>query len=190
MLASIYCKTAAGRSEIESRTQGLSAIGRRLLILVDGKRKVGELAAASGIGDGVNEWLARLLAEGLIAQLDESASVEESVVAEALELPRSAPAATVAVPAHTEPAPEWAVEPAQAVTISPEAMALIKAVMSEATRDYLGLLGAPVQRQIDAAQDHAELSRCVTKWGVALRESRLGKPVAAAYLQQVRDLLG
>ena len=42
--AAIYAKTALGQQEIQTRSLGLAPLVRRLLVLIDGKRNVVQLA--------------------------------------------------------------------------------------------------------------------------------------------------
>lgn len=91
MSVTVYRKTAAGRAEVSQRRAGLSVATRQLLILVNGKDRVQDLAHKGG--DDLRTALDSLLALGLIEPM-----------------PVAAPRATGATPA---PAPAPAEDPQQ-----------------------------------------------------------------------------
>lgn len=61
----VYTKTPAGAAEITERRHGLSQPARRILILVDGQRRLGDLLAFSRAGELV-ELIGQLEALGLV----------------------------------------------------------------------------------------------------------------------------
>jgi hypothetical protein len=63
--ARVYSKTEAGLDEVHSRQAGLNARVRQLLILVDGKRSVGELSRMMACTE-FEEFLALLELRGLV----------------------------------------------------------------------------------------------------------------------------
>ena len=88
-MKTIYRKTAKGSEAIANRQSGLGPRHRSLLIMIDGKRSVAELApVGSALGD-VADLIQALQAEGLI---------------EALNAPAPAPAAPAAGAQGAEPA--------------------------------------------------------------------------------------
>ena len=70
MLIPIYEKTDKGRKEIEGRVYGLSAKGRRVLILVDAQKTEVDLSVAAGVGKEIQPLLKLLLDGGFIAPRD------------------------------------------------------------------------------------------------------------------------
>jgi hypothetical protein len=66
--SAVFAKTEAGLDEIQSRQLGLPPLVRRLLVLVDGRRTVAELAAFAG-GKDAGELLQELLRHRCIAQV-------------------------------------------------------------------------------------------------------------------------
>ena len=66
LTTAIFTKTPLGQEEIQSRSLGLSALVRRTLVLVDGKRSGGDLSAFV-VGQGVTAILSELLDKGCIA---------------------------------------------------------------------------------------------------------------------------
>jgi hypothetical protein len=75
-LARVYCKTEAGLDEVHRRQAGLNPRVRQLLILVDGKRSVPELARMMAVTE-FEEFLALLELKGLISPLHMAATVAE-----------------------------------------------------------------------------------------------------------------
>lgn len=61
-----FFKTSTGLEEIQSRTLGLPALIRRVLVLVDGKRNGKELAAFVGNDANIVDVLSQLMASGCI----------------------------------------------------------------------------------------------------------------------------
>lgn len=77
----IYRKTGAGVDAIATRHAALAPKQRSLLILVDGRRTVGELATlGAALGDAA-ELLQALSAQGLIEPLPRKAAVAASAAA-------------------------------------------------------------------------------------------------------------
>ena len=88
----VYAKTPAGTAEITERRHGLSQPARRILILVDGQRRLGDLFAFSRAGELV-ELIGQLEALGLVAlagiadtltqdELRERAQQEQAAIAQ------------------------------------------------------------------------------------------------------------
>jgi hypothetical protein len=69
-LAVICTKTDKGRAEIAARSDALSPLERRVLILVDGRKSVGDLGAFVRVGD-LDGALAHLLALGMVTSTNE-----------------------------------------------------------------------------------------------------------------------
>lgn len=175
MSATLFRKTPLGHSEIAQRSQGLPALARRLLILVDGAKTLAQLSALSGAGAQTDSLLQALHADGFIEAMQPggaaSAAVQPGPVT-----------ATIPAPAPAPPAPA---QPA----ISNAQLQLVKRLMLDSSRDYLGLMGVEIQARIEQAQDALALRNCLARWSLALRESRQGSQLAAPYLAQVKALL-
>ncbi len=64
----ILVKTDKGRTEIQTKEQGLPAKLRRLLIMIDGKSTLGEtLEHLSTLGGDLEAQIMTLMAEGFVA---------------------------------------------------------------------------------------------------------------------------
>ncbi len=73
----VYTKTAKGIAEIATRTAQLSMTARRVLIMVDGKRTVDELAVLLRPGE----------IDGVIAQLESGGLIHRYTSSHALDVP-------------------------------------------------------------------------------------------------------
>ena len=169
----VYAKTAKGRAEIEARQHGLPARARRLLILVDARRTVPELATLSALGNDVHAPLGDLLDGGFICPVGGASAGSDQ--------PRSPPRPSGvreqgSAPALPQP--------------TPEGLSLAKQIMLETADAHFGLLGADLKRRIAAAHDAVSVAACVARWNLAMRESNSGRPVADDFLQKIRLALG
>ena len=173
MSATLFRKTPLGHSEIAQRSQGLPALARRLLILVDGAKTLAQLSALSGAGAQTDSLLQALHADGFIEVTQPGGAANAT-----------AQPSPVTATIHT-PVAQAQVQPA----ISNAQLQLVKRLMLDSSRDYLGLMGVEIQARIEQAQDALALRNCLARWSLALRESRQGSQLAAPYLAQVKALL-
>ena len=158
--SAIFFKTAKALEELSDRRHGLRAKARQLLVLLDGKRTVSDLASLIAQQD-LLILIEELQREGFISQTQ---------------------AATPA-PTQTEPiSPE--------ATIDPVSLARAKAYLIEISQQHLGLMAAKLQQEIATASDHASVRAALAHWNMALRESRSGAGIATPCLQKARDSLG
>ena len=132
-----YIKTDQGRAEVAERSGVLSALQRRVLIVVDGKKTVNDLGAFVRIGE-LDAALAQLLQAGLIATTDSIAPLLEPVApgfaaAEASEPPRPA--------------------------TSPVEFEKVRQQASGFVFERLGESGAPICAAIDRCDSPAELRK-------------------------------
>jgi len=183
MSALAFTKTAQGRTEIESRSAGLAAKARRLLILVDGQRTLAELAAASGLGDELGAFLQQLLAAGMI---EAPSGATTGSLPTPLPLAGTLPVPEAAAPAVPQPP---ATPAAAAITLDPARMQQAKQLMLDSVQTYLGLMGRDITARITAAEDLAALKSCVARWTTAMRETRDGSAVVARYLEDINACL-
>lgn len=158
--SAIFFKTAKALEELSDRRHGLRAKARQLLVLLDGKRTVSDLASLIAQQD-LPILIEELQREGFISQTQ----------------------ATTPVPTQAEPiSPE--------TTIDPVSLARAKAYLIEISQQHLGLMAAKLQQEIATASDHASVRAALAHWNMALRESRSGAGIATPCLQKARDLLG
>lgn len=171
MSSTLFRKTPLGHSEIAQRSQGLPALARRLLILVDGAKTLAQLSALSGADAQTDSLLQALHADGFIEAMQPGGAASTAAQPRPVTATLNPPAA-----------------PAQPA-ISSAQLQLVKRLMLDSSRDYLGLMGVEIQARIEQAQDALALRNCLARWSLALRESRQGSQLAAPYLAQVKALL-
>lgn len=90
----IYVKTAKGRAEYVTRTQILSPVQRRVLIMIDGKKALNDLGAFVRVGE-LDDAINSLLLEGMIELTNQEVILQAPVApgfsaATSLEIPRPA----------------------------------------------------------------------------------------------------
>jgi hypothetical protein len=132
-----YIKTDKGRAEIAGRSGALSALQRRVLIVVDGKKTVNDLDAFVRVGE-LESVLNHLLQAGLIASTDDIAPLQQ-------------PAAPGFAAATATEAPRPAT--------SPDEFAKVRLQASRFVFDNLGASGEPICDAINRCNSPAELRK-------------------------------
>ena len=133
----IPLKTDKGRHEIQERTDVLSAVQRRLLILVDGHRSVNDLGAFVRVGE-LDAALTYLLQFGYISAEGETVALEPPV----------APGFANAVPQQP---------PRPATSLSE--FAQVRTEASEFIRHRLGDAASPICSAVERCASPEELRR-------------------------------
>lgn len=128
-------KTDKGRREMAERSGKLTAVQRRLLILVDGKKTVNDLGAFVRVGE-LTVALAHLQDLGLIAPSGEPVELEPSagpgfVASRPAELPRAA--------------------------TSPKEFTLVRAEAAAFVKERLGAAGEPICAALERCKSPDEL---------------------------------
>lgn len=159
-MKTIYRKTAKGSEAIANRQSGLGPRHRSLLIMIDGKRSVAELApVGSALGD-VADLIQALQAEGLI---------------EALNAP--APAAPAAGAQGAEPA-----EAPPRVTLSQAQRHAVRLL-----NDLLGPGGADLCMRVESTKSAQEF-RAVLKRAEQVVRDGLGARKAERFIEEMESL--
>lgn len=161
----IFIKTAKGRAEMAARSAGLKSRQRSVLIMLDGRKSVRDIAGFPA--EDVSDDIRHLLALELIAPM-RAVDAEE---------------ATPGVPAPRQAAAD------DAVADTP-ALADIRALMTDSANTYLGLMAADVVARVRRARDRTELLAVVGHWHMAMRDSKYGRDAAGVYLERVRSRFG
>ena len=159
-------KTDQGRREISERSGSLSAVQRRLLILVDGKKTVNDLLAFVRVGE-LDDALEFLLVQGLIAVTGEPVPLEPAVGA-----------------GFAAPSPADAVRPAT----SPREFAALRAQASDFVRERLGSSGGPICAAIERCDNPQELRKLLRGIEVFVGQ-RLGADTTQAFARHFGALL-
>jgi hypothetical protein len=161
-----FAKTDKGKVEMAERSGNLTAVQRRLLILIDGKKSENELAAFARGGE-LDDALEQLVRLGLIEPTSQLAALQP-IVAEGFV------AATQA-------------EPPRAATSVPE----FEKVRDEASRfvaDQLGQAAEPICGAIDRCTSPAELRKLLRGVEIFVSQRR-GAEAAHALVQRFGALL-
>lgn len=137
----LFIKTDAGRAEMAGRSRNLSALQRRVLILVDGNKTVNALQAFVRV-DELPGALEHLLHEGLIDSIGTSARTDTRL---------QAPVAPGFVAAEAAEAPRPATSLQEFIKVRQQA--------SDFVQDKLGSAGEPICAAIDRCQSPAELRK-------------------------------
>ena len=160
----VYEKSTTGYREIAGNQRSLSLRQRQILIMIDGKRSENELAALLNSPDA-SQIIAELAGMGYIQQAGSTAPV-------------------------TPPLPIINNQTsAQYPDISTEQLAAVKEIMVVSSNECLGIMGRGLAQKIAAVETRDELKSWVSQWHMAIRESRLGKPLAGVLMEQVQQTM-
>jgi hypothetical protein len=165
----IYKKSAKGAEAIAARLHGLSPRQRSLLIFIDGKRNVDELAKMGSTMGSFEQLLAELESGGFI----EDANSAEAVLS-ALGAPTSDAATTV--PASTLPAALSPAEGLVAARVAPRPGVTLEQAKRLAVRQLTDLLGPAAE----VVCLHIEKSRTLPEFVETVKRAR----------SMVRDMRG
>lgn len=157
----VYEKTASGIDEMVNSERRLTPKQRQVLIMIDGKRSQEEIEQA----------LPRLPVTDIIAELENGHFVRNP------QKP-SQPAASVSVSKTIEP-----------IVISEKTMAETKDLMIASTSQHLGLMGRAMSEQISKASSYEQLRTCISRWHMAIRESKGGHLIADELMSKVQMTL-
>jgi hypothetical protein len=163
-MGTIYCKTAEGQAEIETRVRKLSPRLRSALIMVDGKRTDEDLSKL--LPQQADETLQALLDQGLIEAM-------QATPARSAARPTSGPA----------PAPSASAAPAAQAPVRDFATLRRDAV--RAVNDLLGPMGEMVALKLEQAKNPEDLRSALEKAVTIIGNARGG----AAAVQFARQFI-
>lgn len=156
----VYVKTDQGRDALTSRPAGLGPRLRSLLIMVDGKRSVGELDKMLGSDGAAAPLLEQLAAEGWI---------------EGSAAPAAPPAASPAAsPAAVADGPATLPPPTADALPFPEARRLVVRFIN----DQLGPMGEPLAIKVEGCKSATELLAMLPRIRDGLRNFKNAATVA------------
>jgi hypothetical protein len=157
-----WCKTEAGRNEIQQRTRKLPAGLRSILLLVDGQRSDDELQAMTSGLHAPDDALGQLAADGLIERRSGAASMLAAVTAT-----RAGQGATV--PAMT----------------SAERYNLLYSRITDDIRAHIGLKGYFLQIKVERCATADDLEALLPDIATAMTKAR-DHAFATRWLEDVR----
>ena len=181
--AVILYKTAKATDELKSEKRSLSMLQRRALLLADGTRDSDEIRASLNRPYSA-ELLYLLIRQGYLSEdADKRSTLPNTGPAAQTPAAKPAPAPGPA-PVTALPAPAPAVEQ-EARPLEPAIRQRIEALIRHSSERHLGLFARGILDELAAADSDARLRICVSRWHVALIESRGGRDVAAELLAEV-----
>lgn len=183
----IFRKSAKGQEAFSSRQSGLPPKLRSLLILVDGKRPVSELAKMALVPAELDAMLDLLEAEGYIESetrrrpaFEDTATVPQPLMKASGPAPLAPPVAVpTAAPETPAPAPPAVQAPAAPVTL-----AQAKQLAARLVTSALGPVGEELCMRIEASRSLADYTAAVKRAYGVIREVR-GGAAAAQFGQQI-----
>jgi hypothetical protein len=79
--------------------------------------------------------------------------------------------------------------PDTAKPVCPIKLAAVKAILTEAADDYLGIMGRGIKTKIEACENKDSLKQVISNWHMAMRESKRGRESASFLMEQVHQTL-
>ena len=183
--STIFRKSSKGQEAFSSRQSGLPPKLRSLLILVDGKRPVSELAKLALVPSELDAMLDLLETEGFIESdtrrrpaFEDTATVPQPLMKASGPAPLATPSGEPGAPARAA-APAPAPAPAVALTL-----AQAKVLAARLVTTALGPVGEELCMRIEASRSLADYTAAVKRAYGVIREVR-GGAAAAEFGQQI-----
>lgn len=167
---SVFSKTQLGQEEIQQRTLRLPLLMRRVLLLVDGRRSVAELATLAGNADVAT----------MLGELEERGCIERSAH---IDLPAGESAAAVAPAAASAPSPAPAGGGVNPLAALPPPMSRSAEQVDMARHFMINTINRMLEQnsrltlveKIFHSVDAAELRECYPAWEEAIGTSWMGR---------------
>lgn len=167
----VYEKSALGCLEFVNEKRTLPVRERQVLLLVNGIRDINELEKFFK-KEHLAETIQKLEAGGFIQRFNANAN--------------SSGAMTNSVSPTTLSFFEAEFSD---ISVTPEKIEAVKALLIEAADDYLGLMGRGIKDQIGKSNNLTTLRTCMSSWHMAMRESKLGRESASFLMEQIHQIL-
>jgi hypothetical protein len=154
----LFAKTDQGREALTNRPPNLGPRLRSLLIMVDGKRPVGEMDKLSGGEGSAAPLLEQLQAAGWIAQVDAAGHPVLHAIGGAATAAAPDPVAVPAGLSGLAPAADAAPAPVSALPFSEARRMVVRFI-----NDQLGPMGEPLAMRIEACKTPADLQAALPR---------------------------
>ena len=161
----MYQKTALGQQEINLSERTLNFRQRQVLIMIDGKRSLDDLA----------QYFSQINIKDILSDLEQQGYIHN----------QDTKPFTPAKPA----APTTINTDSGEVQLSANQTLIIKEILLASTDQYLGMMGRPVKQKIEAAETYAQLKACISLWHMAMRESKLGREPASFLMEEIQQTM-
>lgn len=160
----VYEKSARGYNEFNSEVRTLHFKERQVLLLMNGARTLDDLEKLFP-KDQLSQIVLKLESKGYIQTVGSNIAIKVDSIT---------PISLADI---------------RFTAIDETKLASIKAIVIEATNDYLGLMGRGIKTQIEACQDEVSLKSALSIWHMAMRESKLGRESASFLMEQIHQIL-
>lgn len=170
----VYEKSPLGHNEFSSNKRTLNVRERQVLLLVNGQRNLDDLERFFK-KEVLADIIQRLASNGYI-QLTSTKTIPENNNELDSILPNSLVQPFLEINDNAE-------------TICPIKMVKIKNILNEATDDYLGIMGKSIKAQIEVCDNEKDLRQCLSRWHMAMRESKLGRESVSFLMNEINQTL-
>ena len=164
----VYEKSALGYNEFTNNRRTLNVRERQVLLLVNGIRNMEDLEKFFK-KELLTETILKLELEGFIypanSQVNKVVEQSNNIFNRFLDTQSETP------------------------PINQAKLAAVKTILLEASDDYLGLMGRGIKEKIEKCDNEADLRNCISKWHMAMRESKLGRESADFLMEQIHQTL-
>jgi len=161
-MKSIYVKSELAVKELEGRSRTLSLRQRQLLITVDGMRTSDELARLF-VNMNATQMLNDLEKLGYLTDKNKPARIEQHVQN-----------------SHSD----------THVILSDEHLAFIKKFLMDTLESHVGaILSRDLINKIKNVSVNTELKPCISRWHMAIRDSKCGRTVADALIDKLHHIM-
>jgi len=168
----VYEKSALGYNEFINEKRTLSVRERQVLLLVNGVRNIDDLEKFFR-KELLVETIQKLESGGFIQQPNSKSIANSNKIAKS----------------HPLTALSFFNAETAAIPINPAKIASVKAILINATDDYLGLMGRSIKERIANCDNEVDLRNCISSWHMAMRESKLGRESTDFLMEQIHQTL-
>lgn len=158
----VYVKSERAVKEFEHGNRTLSLKHRQLLIMVNGRRTNSQIAQAINSEHAI-QMLGDLEKLGYLINANLAKQVIKHKTAQETQL--------------------------KSAELSHEHLVFIKTFLAEEAQLQLGIMSRDIEQSVASVQNADELKSCVSRWHMAIRESRNGRTVADKLMERLAHLM-
>lgn len=158
----VYVKSDRAVKEFEQGNRTLSLKHRQLLIMVNGRRTSSQIAQAINSEQAI-QMLADLEKLGYLINANLAKQAIKHKETQTTQL--------------------------KSVELSHDHLVFIKTFLAEEAQLQLGIMSRDIEQRVASVQNADELKSCVSRWHMAIRESRNGRTVADKLMERLAHLM-
>ncbi|MES2580148.1 MAG: hypothetical protein V4552_06325 [Pseudomonadota bacterium] len=158
----VYVKSDRAVKEFEQGNRSLSLKHRQLLIMVNGRRTNSQIAQAINSEQAI-PMLADLEKLGYLINAN--------------------------LPKQVTKYKETLATQSKSVELSSDHLVFIKTFLAEEAQLQLGIMSRDIEQRVALVKNSDELKSCVSRWHMAIRESRNGRTVADKLMERLAHLM-